>query len=112
MVKVVVVIRRTPGMPRERFLTHWLKDHVDYVRRLPGIRAYRQSPAIEHHKKWPFDGMAELYFDSVSDIARAFDSPEAKELFEHEKLFLVSTEWFIADEGAEVLTGSRLTPGA
>jgi len=102
MVTVIVAIRRLPEMSREEFLRHWLKDHPAYVRRLPGIRGYRQTPAIEHRKTWPFDGMAELEFDSVADVARAFDAPEARDLFAHEEDFLSSADWFIAGERIEV----------
>jgi len=102
MVTVIVVIRRKSGMSREEFLRHWRDDHPAYVRRLPGIRGYRQSPAIEHRKTWPFDGMAELEFATVADVARAFESPEARELFAHEDEFLDGLEWFIADERIDV----------
>ncbi|WP_341578233.1 EthD family reductase [Microbacterium schleiferi] len=102
MVTVIVVIRRKPGMSREEFLRHWRDDHPAYVRRLPGIRGYRQSPAIDHRKAWPFDGMAELQFDSVGAVARAFESPAARELFAHEEAFLGGLDWFIADERVDV----------
>lgn len=102
MVKVVVVIRRIEGMSREEFLRHWVDDHPAYVRRLPRIRGYRQSPAIEHRKPWPFDGMAELTFDSVSDVKQAFDSPAGRELFRHEEDFLGGVDWFIAEEAIDV----------
>jgi uncharacterized protein (TIGR02118 family) len=99
MVRVIVAIKRLPELSRPEFLQRWLEDHPAYVRRLPGLRGYRQSPAIEHRKPWPFDGLAELSFDSVGDVARAFDGPEAVELFAHEREFLASAEWFIAEEG-------------
>lgn len=102
MYRVIVMIRRKAGMSREDFLTHWLQEHPAFVERLPGVRAYRQSAAIEHRKEWPFDGMAELFFDSISDIARAFDGPEAKELFAHEDDFLSDASWIIADDGRDV----------
>ncbi|CAH0156710.1 EthD family reductase [Microbacterium sp. Bi121] len=108
MYRVIVVIRRKVGMAREEFLEHWLADHPRFVERLPGVRAYRQSPAIEHRKEWPFDGMAELFFDSLGDIARAFDCVEARELFAHEEDFLEDATWFIADEGRDVPLASLL----
>ncbi len=94
----MVVIRRKDGMDREAFLEHWTAAHPAYVAKLPGIRGYRQNIAIDHRKQWPWDGIAELMFDSVKDVAIAFDSPAAAALFKHEEDFLASTEWFIADE--------------
>lgn len=102
MHRVIVVIRRKAGMAREEFLHHWLHDHPAFVARMPGVRGYRQSPAIEHRREWPYDGMAELLFDSVRDIAVAFDSPQAKELFAHEELFLDDAVWFIAEDARVV----------
>ncbi|MCK3769479.1 EthD family reductase [Microbacterium aerolatum] len=102
MYRVIVVIRRKSKMTREEFLEHWLVDHPAFVERLPRVRAYRQSPAIEHRKEWPFDGMAELCFDSLADVARAFDGIEARELFAHEQDFIEDATWFIAEEGRDV----------
>jgi len=102
MYRVIVVIRKKVGMTREDFLEHWQVEHPEFVERLPGVRAYRQSAAIEHRKEWPFDGMAELFFDSVGDIARAFDGVAARELFAHEEDFLEDATWFIADQGRDV----------
>lgn len=105
MYRVIVMIRRKAGMNSEDFLAHWQDAHPAFVKRLPGVRGYRQSPPIEHRKEWPFDGMAELFFDSIGDIARAFDGPEAKALFAHEEEFLDDATWIIADEAREVLVG-------
>ncbi|MDQ0615168.1 uncharacterized protein (TIGR02118 family) [Microbacterium sp. W4I4] len=102
MFRVIVVIRRKEGMSREEFLRHWTQEHPAFVRRLPGLRGYRQSPAIEHRKEWPYDGMAELFFDSVAAVARAFDGVPAAELFAHEDDFLEDVTWFIADEPVDV----------
>lgn len=98
MIKIVAVIRKKPELTREQFLESWNVEHPEFVRKLPGIRRYRQNPAIEHSKAWPFDGMAELWFDSVKAVAVAYAGDEAKALFEHEKSFLDDMQWFIAEE--------------
>lgn len=98
MKKIVAVIRKKPELSRAEFLHFWNVEHPELVARLPGIRRYRQNPAIDHRKEWPFDGMAELYFDSVADIRAAYAGPEAAVLFDHEHHFLEVMEWFIADE--------------
>lgn len=98
MIKVVAVIKAKPDLSREEFLHRWNVEHPEYVRRLPGIRRYRQNPAIEHRKSWPFSGMAELWFDSVQDVKTAYAGSEARELFAHEDEFLLSVEWFLSEE--------------
>ena len=97
-VKIVAMLKALPGLSRKDFLTYWQQEHPALVWRLPGLRAYRQNPAIEHRKSWPYDGMAELYFDSVDDVRTAFVSAQAQPLHEHEELFLDSIDWFIATE--------------
>jgi uncharacterized protein (TIGR02118 family) len=98
LIKVVAVIKAKQGLDREQFLHHWNVEHPAYVRKLPGIRRYRQNPAVEHRKAWPFSGMAELWFDSVEAVKAAYAGPEAEQLFAHEHEFLESVEWFLADE--------------
>jgi uncharacterized protein (TIGR02118 family) len=98
VIKVVAVIRKKPQLSRKQFLTCWNEEHPAYVRKLPGIRRYRQNPAIDHHKAWGFDGMAELWFDSVKDVAVAYAGPEAEALSRHEEHFLEEVRWFLAEE--------------
>ena len=97
-VKIVAVIKALPELSREEFLHHWQEEHPAIVWQLPGLRAYRQSPAIEHRKTWPFDGMAELWFDSLDDLRAAFDSPQGATVHKHEKHFLGSVDWFVATD--------------
>lgn len=98
MLKVIAMITRKDGMSREEFLRHWQQDHPAYVREMPGVRRYRQNVAIDHRTAWPADGVAELWFASVKDIAIAFDRNNAKALFEHEDQFIGKLEWLIAEE--------------
>jgi uncharacterized protein (TIGR02118 family) len=98
MIKVVAVLTAKAGMSREEFLHKWNVEHPVLVRKLPGLRRYRQNPAIEHVKNWPFNGMAELWFDSVADVKKAYAGDEAKMLFEHEHEFLDDMRWFLAEE--------------
>lgn len=98
MIKVVAVITRKPGLDREEFLRYWQDEHPDYVRRLTGIRRYVQNPAVEGYRQWPYDGVAELWFDSVRDVAIAFEGPAADALREHEEHFIGELDWFLSEE--------------
>lgn len=98
MIKIVAVIHKKPELSRAQFLHFWHVEHPAYVRKLPGIRRYRQNPSIEHKKDWPFDGIAELWFDTVKDIAIAYSGPEAEALTGHEELFLENMRWSIVEE--------------
>jgi uncharacterized protein (TIGR02118 family) len=97
-VKIVVLINKHEAMSREDFLHHWQVQHPAVVWRLPGLRRYVQNPSIDHRSVWAYDGLAELWFDSLSDVKTAFDSPEAAELFRQEEAFIAKTAWFITTE--------------
>ena len=98
MFRIVAVLRKRSDLSREEFLHLWRDQHPAYVRRLRGLRRYRQNPSIEHRKDWPFDGVAELWFDSVRDIAVAYSGVEAEALRAHEELFLDDMQWSIVEE--------------
>lgn len=105
MIKVVAVIKAKPELSREEFLHFWNVEHPEFVRRLPGIQRYRQNPALDMRKEWPFSGMAELWFNSVADVKTAYAGAEARELFDHEHHFLADMQWFLADEVEVPLNG-------
>lgn len=112
MIKVVAVITAKEGLSRAAFLHAWNVEHPTLVRRLPGIRRYRQNPAIEHRRPWPYSGMAELWFDSVKDVGIAYAGPEAAALAAHEEEFLADVQWFLADEVEVPLDASAPTSEA
>lgn len=98
MTKVIALISKLPGMSREEFLRHWQEDHPPYVWALPEVRRYVQNAAVEGYRPWPYDGVAELWFDNVGDVARAFASSAAEPMHEHEKVFIHELTWLLAEE--------------
>lgn len=98
MVKIVALIKKPAGMSREQFLHHWQIEHPPYVWALPGLRRYVQNVAIDHPRPWPYDAGAELWFDSVRDVAIAFASPHAAPMHRHEECFIGTLDWFLVDE--------------
>jgi len=104
MIKVVAIITRRPELDRGEFLRYWQNEHPAYVRRLTGIRRYVQNAAVDGYRQWPCDGIAELWFDSVHDVAIAFRGPAADALREHEEHFIGELHWFLSDERDVPLT--------
>jgi len=98
MAKIVALIRKSPTMPYSEFLRHWQVDHPPYVWALPGVRRYVQNPAVQNGRDWPYDGVAELWFDSVRDVAIAFESPQAGPMHQHETEFITTLDWLLVDE--------------
>jgi uncharacterized protein (TIGR02118 family) len=107
VIKVVALLRRRPDLSRAQFLDYWRTAHAPVVGELPGLRRYIQNHPIEHRNEWPYDGSAELWFDSVGDVARAFAGPAADAMREDERSFVESIEWFLAHEHEIALTGEE-----
>ncbi len=83
MVKLVGCLRRKPGMSVAEFQRYWKDVHGPLVRGVPEffryVRKYVQGhlvsesvPGFPPPASPPFDGVAEIWFDSVDDIGKAF----------------------------------------
>lgn len=105
MIKLSYCLRRRPEMSREEFQEYWYEKHAPLVRKngeVLRIRRYVQvhtldEPANEALRGGrggpePYDGIAELWWDSVEDLQDAMGSPAgevaALELLEDEKKFI------------------------
>jgi uncharacterized protein (TIGR02118 family) len=90
MVKFVVAVRRKPGMSAEEFHRYWRENHGPLVRSVPEfmrhVRRYVQSHTLaDAASGFPagggsFDGYAELWFDDVESVRRAFQEPRYLEV--------------------------------
>jgi uncharacterized protein (TIGR02118 family) len=108
MVKVVAIVKRRPGMAVEAFQQHWRTTHGDVVAKLPGLRRYVQSPTrLAGYRKGepPWDGIAELWFDSMDALRAlrgtpaqaAVDADEARFIDHASMTILVTDEHVMKD---------------
>ncbi len=106
MLKLIYALARREGMSREAFQHYWREVHAPLVAAAApalGIRRYVQSHsvataldgALQESRSLaqpPFDGHAELWFDSVEAIEAALATPEgqaaAQRLLEDEARFI------------------------
>lgn len=105
MIRLTFCLRRIPGMSIQEFQTYWRKKHGPLVARCSTvlrIRKYIQVHTIDdpsneelrntRNAAEPYDGVAELWWDSRQDLAEAIETPEAQEaiqvLVEDEKVFI------------------------
>ncbi|WP_020109974.1 EthD domain-containing protein [Nocardia sp. 348MFTsu5.1] len=106
MIKIVFCLRRKSGLSQEEFSRYWLEEHAPLVRRHAaalGIRRYVQCHTFDDPRLAstlaargcegePYDGVAELWWDSTDDLAavRGSDAGRTagKALLEDERTFI------------------------
>ncbi|HEY0812944.1 MAG TPA: EthD domain-containing protein [Pseudonocardia sp.] len=82
MLKISVFLTRRPGLSHEDFIAYWTQKHTPLLGTLsPGevpVQRYVQleptDDAIPGVRTATYDGVAELWVDSVADAARWFTS--------------------------------------
>jgi uncharacterized protein (TIGR02118 family) len=121
MVKLVFCARRLPELSREDFQRYWRETHGPLVRRHAGalrIRRYVQVHTLDHPMQEAlrasrggpeaYDGVAELWWDSLDELAAAQADPAGREagraLLEDERRFidLAHSPLFVGTEHAVV----------
>jgi len=123
MVKLVFTLRRLPHLSREEFQRYWLERHGPLVRshaEVLGIRRYVQTHTFPDDVQVavrasrdapdPYDGVAELWYDSLEAIAVAVSTDEGRAaaiaLLEDERRFIDharSPLWFAEEH--EIVRG-------
>ena len=91
MIKLVFAIRRRTDVEVDEFHRYWLEEHGPLVRSVQDvlrIRRYVQSHTIDtpvnsmlqasRATGGPFDGVAELWWDSLDDLGAAMATPEGQ----------------------------------
>lgn len=80
-VKLIALVKRAPGLDQAAFEERWVLGHGPLAARLPRLKGYRINVAIEGYQEiegeLPYDGTAEMWWDSVEDMRADFASDEA-----------------------------------
>ncbi len=97
MVKAVIFIKRRKDLTREQFKEYWLTQHSklekenaekNWVRKIVASFAIEDDSLPEP----PFDGMVELYFDSMEDLKRDVQGEQRKIMYADEENFCDHSE--------------------
>ena len=79
-VKLIALLKAKPGMTRAEFMKRWVSEHCPFTLKFKNLKGYRVNIAIEEYQELqgelPYDGTAELWWDSLADLQADFASPE------------------------------------
>jgi uncharacterized protein (TIGR02118 family) len=84
MIKMIAFVKRKPHLSREEFIRLWTEEHTK-LSKILGMRGYRINIALEPQpgptadappNMPPYDGTAEIWWDSVEHMQAALASPE------------------------------------
>ena len=94
MIKRISLLRRRADLSVAEFFAHWSGPHVDIVRQLPGLRGLRLGSV----QSWSpqdaaWDGVGEVWFESIADAEAAFASEPCRSLLiADRKLFVAELQ--------------------
>ncbi len=110
--KIIRTVYRRRDLTRAKFKDYWLNDHSrleDRVIQETGVQRIVATFALpDDHKDPEFDGVAELYFNSLEDIRTMFAGPVPAMMRKDEENFvqmdapavrLVAEEYLIGEKG-------------
>jgi uncharacterized protein (TIGR02118 family) len=100
-VKVVALLKAVPGMSPEEFRKRWVEEHAPLTLRMERLRGYRINVAIEQQEiegDLPYDGTAELWWDSLEDMRADFDSEAGRRAGEDADTFTVVRQHIYTEE--------------
>ena len=97
MIKYIICATRKAGMTHEEFSAYWRHQHGPLVRSVPEfmrhVRKYVQchlvGDAVPLGAAGDYDGVAELWFDSVEELMNAFNEPRYLEIIRPDELKFV-----------------------
>ena len=78
MYKHIALLVRQEGMSHEEFVDYWQENHTPIAKDIEGVVRYHQVlPTEPEHAE--FDGIAELYFETLEDLHEALGSPGSRD---------------------------------
>ena len=81
-VELIAFLKAKPGMSRADFERRWVGEHAPLALKFKNLKGYRINIAIEEYQEiegeLPYDGTAELWWDSLEDMHEDLESPEGQ----------------------------------
>ncbi len=94
-IKLISLLKAKPGVSREEFKRHWLEDHAPLTLRFRNLKGYRINIAADEYQEiegeLPYDGTAELWWDTLEEMKEDFSSTAADDALADCRTFMVNT---------------------
>lgn len=101
MLKIVALVEKRADYSWDDFVEYWDEEHIKPISKLPNLQRYTIAPAIKPETA-PYDGVAELYFESTTDIREAFTEELEQDIREDEEKFLSNVQTFVTAEQTQI----------
>lgn len=78
MIKMIAFVKKKPHLTREEFIQLWVEEHTR-LSKILGMKGYRINIALEPQpgdNVPPYDGTAEIWWESLEQMQAALSSPE------------------------------------
>ena len=83
--KQLITLSCPPKMAKEELRKWWLEEHAQRVKKLPGLKLY--TVVFTEEKTFgppkPFDGFEEMWFETLDDLKKAYESDLWQQEIEH-----------------------------
>jgi uncharacterized protein (TIGR02118 family) len=79
-VKLIALLKAKPGLSRDEFARRWVEEHAPLTLRFKNLKGYRINVAIAEYQEegeLPYDGTAELWWESLEEMKDDFASGQA-----------------------------------
>jgi uncharacterized protein (TIGR02118 family) len=96
--KFMVLINKLEDISFEEYERYFFEEHLPYVLRIPGLRAYKVNLRHPEDEDAPYDGISEFWFDDRAAFDEAMASPETEATLADAATFLMPPQIFLVDE--------------
>jgi uncharacterized protein (TIGR02118 family) len=101
-VKLIALLKAKPGLSRDEFARRWVEGHAPLTLRFKRLKGYRINVAIGEYQELegelPYDGTAELWWDSLEEMQEDFASEEAAAAVADADTFTVVRTHIVTEE--------------
>jgi uncharacterized protein (TIGR02118 family) len=100
-IKLIALLKAKSGYTRDQFAKRWVEDHTPLLLKWKNLKGYRVNvftKAYQEMEVLPYDGTAELWWDSLAAMQEDFASADAKTAAEDADEFTIIRQHIYTEE--------------